>query len=213
MSTPASPRLDRRKLRELVERAVEGTGSDLEDLVEQRAGARRLLRIAVDRDGGVTSDDLADVSHALSAALDASNVMGEAPYVLEVTSPGVDRPLTLPRHWRRNTGRLVKAALAEGGEVTGRVAAADDDGVDLLVGDAGEPVRLAYAAVARAKVQVEFNRAESAHEDADGEDGAHDGADGDFADDGSDGDGADAAGDAGFDDTSGRGGGADESLS
>jgi ribosome maturation factor RimP len=201
MSTPASPRLDRRKLRELVERAVEGTGADLEDLVEQRAGARRLLRIAVDRDGGVTSDDLADVSHALSAALDASDVMGEAPYVLEVTSPGVDRPLTLPRHWRRNTGRLVKAALAEGGEMTGRVAAADDDGVDLLVGDAGEPVRLAYAAVARAKVQVEFNRADSADED------------GDFADDGSAGDGADAAGDAGFDDTSGRGGGADESLS
>ena len=177
MSTPASPRLDRRKLRELVERAVEGTGADLEDLVEQRAGARRLLRIAVDRDGGVTSDDLADVSHALSAALDSSDVMGESPYVLEVTSPGVDRPLTLPRHWRRNTGRLVKAALAEGGEVTGRVAAADDDGVDLLVGDAGEPVRLAYAAVARAKVQVEFNRADSADEDgADegsaGEDGA-----------------------------------------
>ena len=224
MSTPASPRLDRRKLRELVEQAVEGTGADLEDLVEQRAGARRLLRIAVDRDGGVTSDDLADVSHALSAALDASNVMGEAPYVLEVTSPGVDRPLTLPRHWRRNTGRLVKAVLAEGGEVIGRVVAADDDGADLLVGDAGEPVRLAYCAVTRAKVQVEFNRAGSAGEDADG---ADDGADEDFDDGASDdgafenGDGsaahgahgADAAGDAGFDDTSGRGGRADESLS
>lgn len=214
MSTPASPRLDRRKLRELVERAVEGTGADLEDLVEQRAGARRLLRVAVDRDGGVTSDDLADVSHALSAALDASDVMGEAPYVLEVTSPGVDRPLTLPRHWRRNTGRLVKAVLAEGGEVTGRVVAADDDGVDLLVEEAGEPTRLAYAAVARAKVQVEFNRAGSADGGEDSDDGADDGADEDFADeDEFAADGADAAGDAGFDDTSGRGGGADESLS
>lgn len=214
MSRPASPRLDRRKLRELVERAVEGVGADLEDLVEQRAGARRLVRVAVDRDGGVTSDDLADVSHALSTALDASDVMGEAPYVLEVTSPGVDRPLTLPRHWRRNTGRLVKAALAEGGEVTGRVVAADDDGVDLLVGDADEPTRLAYAAVARAKVQVEFNRADSAGEDGGGEAGADEGADEDFADeDGSDPDGADAGRDAGFDDTSGRGGGADESLS
>jgi ribosome maturation factor RimP len=201
MSTPASPRLDRRKLRELVERAVEGTGADLEDLVEQRAGARRLLRVAVDRDGGVTSDDLADVSHALSAALDASDVMGEAPYVLEVTSPGVDRPLSLPRHWRRNTGRLVKAALAEGGEVIGRVAAADDAGVDLLVGEAGEPVRLAYDAIARAKVQVEFNRAGSG--DGTDDDGAGDDADEDL----------DAAGDAGSDDTSGHGAGADESLS
>lgn len=213
MSTPASPRLDRRKLRELVERAVEGTGADLEDLVEQRAGARRLLRIAVDRDGGVTSDDLADVSHALSAALDASDVMGEAPYVLEVTSPGVDRPLTLPRHWRRNTGRLVKAALTEGGEVTGRVAAADDDGADLLVGDEGEPVRLAYATVARAKVQVEFNRAgsgdDAADDDAADDDTAYDDA---AEEDTADG-GEDAAGDPGFDDTSGRGAGADESLS
>ena len=222
MSTPASTRPDRRKLRELVERAVEETGADLEDLVEQRAGARRLLRIAVDRDGGVTSDDLADVSHALSTALDASNVMGEAPYVLEVTSPGVDRPLTLPRHWRRNVGRLVKAVLAEGGEVTGRVAAADDDGVDLLADKADEPVRLAYGAIARAKVQVEFNRAGSG-DAADKDEADDDGADEDFADDdyvdedgagdGAGGDGADAAGDAVFDDASGHGAGADESLS
>jgi ribosome maturation factor RimP len=161
MSPPAaaSPRLDRRKLRELVERTVAETGADLEDLVEQKAGSRRLLRVAVDRDGGVTSDDLSEVSHALSVALDASDVMGEAPYVLEVTSPGVDRPLTLPRHWRRNVGRLVKVTLAEGGELTGRVTGADEDGTDLLVDGSAEPRRVAYAQIAKAKVQVEFNRA------------------------------------------------------
>jgi ribosome maturation factor RimP len=180
MSPPAaaSPRLDRGKLRELVERAVAETGADLEDLVEQKAGARRLLRVAVDRDGGVTSDDLSEVSHALSVALDASDVMGEAPYVLEVTSPGVDRPLTLPRHWRRNVGRLVKVTLAQGGELTGRVVDADEDGTDLLIDGAAEPRRLAYAEVAKAKVQVEFNRAGAEDELA----GLDDGVDEDSAD-------------------------------
>jgi ribosome maturation factor RimP len=202
MSTPpASPRLDRRKLRELVERTVAQTGAELEELVEQRAGARRLLRVAVDRDGGVTSDDLSEVSHALSEALDASDVMGEAPYVLEVTSPGVDRPLTEPRHWRRNVGRLVKVVLAQGGEVTGRVAGADEAGADLLVDGAGEPRRLAYADIARAKVQVEFNRA-----GADGLPGDEDGPD---EEDGEDGEAE--PGDAESDDTSGHGAGADES--
>jgi ribosome maturation factor RimP len=211
MSPPAaaSPRLDRGKLRELVERAVAETGADLEDLVEQKAGARRLLRVAVDRDGGVTSDDLSEVSHALSVALDASDVMGEAPYVLEVTSPGVDRPLTLPRHWRRNVGRLVKVTLAQGGELTGRVTAADEDGTDLLVDGAAEPRRVAYADVARARVQVEFNRAGAQDELADPEDpddAESDGEDGGDAErDGVDWDGAEPG--AG----SGGGAGTDES--
>jgi ribosome maturation factor RimP len=211
MSPPAaaSPRLDRRKLRELVERTVAETGADLEDLVEQKAGSRRLLRVAVDREGGVTSDDLSEVSHALSVALDASDVMGEAPYVLEVTSPGVDRPLTLPRHWQRNVGRLVKVTLVQGGELTGRVTAADEDGTDLLIDGAAEPRRLAYADVAKAKVQVEFNRAGAEDELAgleDSEDAESTGVDGDAADqDGVDWDGAEPGAE------SGGGAGTDES--
>jgi ribosome maturation factor RimP len=208
MSPPAaaSPRLDRRKLRELVERTVAETGADLEDLVEQKAGSRRLLRVAVDRDGGVTSDDLSEVSHALSVALDASDVMGEAPYVLEVTSPGVDRPLTLPRHWRRNVGRLVKVTLAEGGELTGRVTDADEDGTDLLVDGSAEPRRVSYADVAKAKVQVEFNRAGAQDELAGLEDADGDGAELDDTDlDGADWDGAEPGG------ASGGGAGTDES--
>lgn len=218
MSPPAaaSPRLDRRKLRELVERTVAETGADLEDLVEQKAGSRRLLRVAVDRDGGVTSDDLSEVSHALSVALDASDVMGEAPYVLEVTSPGVDRPLTLPRHWRRNVCRLVKVTLTEGGELTGRVTDADEDGTDLLVDGSAEPRRVSYVDVAKAKVQVEFNRAGAQDELVGLEDAESAGADGDGADgdgaelnsaelDGADWDGAEPG------DASGGGAGTDES--
>ena len=157
MSPTAFPRLDRRKLRALLEPVVERSGAELEDVTEQRAGSRRLIRVVVDRDGGVSLDDIAEVTRSVSDALDAYDGLGDAAYVLEVTSPGVDRPLTTPRHWRRASGRLVKAVLATGGELVGRVAAADDEGVTLLVGPAERT--LAYGEIAKARMQVEFNRA------------------------------------------------------
>src|SRR6266487_3252309 len=92
---------------------------------------RRLVRVIVDGDGGVSLDAVAEVNQAVSAALDEADVMGSAPYVLEVSSPGVDRPLTEPRHWRRAAGRLVKVKVAGEGTITGRVLAAGDSGVTL----------------------------------------------------------------------------------
>ena len=89
-------------------------GLDVEAVELTPAGKRRVLRVAVDKDGGVTLDDVAEATREVSAVLDDSDVMGEQPYTLEVTSRGVDRPLTLPRHWRRNVGRLVKVTLADG---------------------------------------------------------------------------------------------------
>src|SRR5437763_10645803 len=87
---------------------VDGVGYDLEELVVTPAGRRSVVRVVIDRDEGVTLDDIAEVSRAVSAALDENDgELGRAPYVLEVTSPGVDRPLTEARHWRRNVGRLV----------------------------------------------------------------------------------------------------------
>ncbi|MDP3890793.1 ribosome maturation factor RimP, partial [Nocardioides sp.] len=80
-------------------------GLDVEAVELTPAGKRRVLRVAVDKDGGVTLDDVAEATRAVNAVLDDSTVMGEQPYTLEVTSRGVDRPLTLPRHWRRNTDR------------------------------------------------------------------------------------------------------------
>ena len=180
MSPTASPRLDRQKLRALLEPVVGRTGAELEDLTEQRAGSRRLIRIVVDRDGGVSLDDVADVTRAVSTALDESDLLGDSPYVLEVTSPGVDRPLTTPGHWRRAHGRLVKAVLTAGGEVVGRVSAADDAGVTLLAGEAEQT--LAYGAIAKARMQVEFNRGSAG--DGDAEDSADEGGDDDWADGG-----------------------------
>ncbi|MBD8869080.1 ribosome maturation factor RimP [Nocardioides sp. MJB4] len=131
-------------------------GLDVEAVEITPAGKRRVLRVAVDKDGGVTLDDVADATRAVSGVLDDSDVMGEHPYTLEVTSRGADRPLTLPRHWRRNVDRLVKVTLADGDELTGRITATGEDAATVTVDDVDRQV--AYADVARARVQVELNR-------------------------------------------------------
>jgi len=131
-------------------------GLDLEAVDLTSAGKRRILRVAIDKDGGVTMDDIADATREVSRVLDGTDLMGRQAYTLEVSSPGVDRPLTLPRHWRRNTGRLVKVALAAGAPMTGRITETDDDGAVLDVG--GAERRLEYAEVKKAKVQIEFKK-------------------------------------------------------
>jgi ribosome maturation factor RimP len=135
------------------------SGLDVEAIELTPAGKRRLLRVAVDKDGGVTLDDIAVATKQVSRLLDASDVMGEHPYTLEVTSPGAERPLTLPRHWRRNQGRLVKVTFRDGRATTGRVAGSDEHRAVLDVD--GTKEEAAYDEVARAKVQIEFNRKES----------------------------------------------------
>ena len=131
-------------------------GLDVEAVELTPAGKRRILRIAVDGDDGVTLDDVADATREVSRVLDESDVMGEQPYTLEVTSRGVDRPLTLPRHWRRNTDRLVKVTTRDGQTVTGRIVGSSDDAATLDLD--GTRREVAYADVAKALVQVEFNR-------------------------------------------------------
>ena len=144
------------QIESLVSDPLRDLGLDVEALELTPAGKRRVLRIAVDKDGGVTLDDVAAATRAISQSVDDSDVMGEQPYTLEVTSRGVDRPLTLPRHWRRNRSRLVKATLADGSAVTGRIAESDDERVTLEVD--GSPRAVAFAEVEKALVQIEFNR-------------------------------------------------------
>jgi ribosome maturation factor RimP len=134
-------------------------GLDVEAVELTPAGKRRMLRVAVDKDGGVTLDDIAEATKEVSRLLDDSDVMGEQPYTLEVTSPGTDRPLTLPRHWRRNEGRLVKVTLVGGETVTGRILGTDEQRATLDVD--GTERDVAFADVGKAKVQIEFNRKES----------------------------------------------------
>jgi ribosome maturation factor RimP len=131
-------------------------GLDLEGIELTPAGRRRVLRVAVDRDGGITLDDVAEATKEVSRLLDESDVMGQQPYVLEVSSPGTDRPLTQPRHWRRNTGRLVAVTTTDGTSRTGRIVETGEDRVVLDVD--GDRLELALADVTKARVQVEFNR-------------------------------------------------------
>jgi ribosome maturation factor RimP len=161
---PASA--DAKRIASLLEPTVAAMGMDLENVRITSAGRRRLLRIIIDADGGVSLDDIALVSQELSAALDRAAAMGEAPYTLEVSSPGVDRPLTEPKHWRRSVGRLVTvpllspsrpgAADAAGQQrgVTARVRGADTLGVRLDVG--GEIIQFGYSELGPGKIQVEF---------------------------------------------------------
>lgn len=147
---------DRDNLMDALEPAVSARGFELEDVVVTPAGKRRLLRVIVDRDGGVNLDDIAAISTSVSSTLDESDVMGGLSYVLEVTSPGVDRPLTQPRHWRRALDRLVTVGIAGAGDRTGRVTQVDDDGVVLDVD--GTDVRASWPDLGLGRVQIEFNR-------------------------------------------------------
>jgi ribosome maturation factor RimP len=135
-------------------------GLDLDAVEVLPAGKRRLVRIVVDGDGpdgtGPLLDDIAEATRAISAALDESPVVGSSAYTLEVSSRGVSRPLELPRHWRRNRGRLVAVRTSAGESLTGRVGATTDEAVTLEVD--GATRELAYAEVTKALVQVELNR-------------------------------------------------------
>ena len=155
MSTPHQDATRDRIEAELVD-PLRVLGLDVEAVEVTPAGKRRVLRVAVDKDGGVTLDDVADATREVSRVLDDSDVMGEQPYTLEVTSRGVDRPLTLPRHWRRNNDRLVKVTLEDGSAVTGRITASDHVSATLDVDGAAREVT--YADVSKALVQIEFNR-------------------------------------------------------
>ncbi|WP_327049539.1 ribosome maturation factor RimP [Microbispora sp. NBC_01189] len=150
----------RGRLVELLGPVVAAEGFDLEDVTVTPAGRRRLVRVVVDRDGGVSLDNVADVSQSVSKLLDEVDVLGGSAYVLEVTSPGVDRPLTEPRHWRRAHGRLVRAELRDGTSVEGRVTGADESGVE-LDGARG----IAFGELVRGRVQVEFNRRDAGLDD------------------------------------------------
>ena len=144
------------QVRSLVEPAVSAAGLDLEDVSVRAAGSRRLVQVLVDRDGGVDLDAVAVVSRACSAALDTVELFGGA-YDLEVSSPGVDRPLTEARHWRRNTGRLVQVRLRDGKDLTGRIAGTDEAAITLSIGKSEHTI--AYADLVRGVVQVEFKHA------------------------------------------------------
>ncbi|MFF3730486.1 ribosome maturation factor RimP [Streptomyces sp. NPDC002476] len=165
MSTTQSERL-----RGLLEPLVSAERLDLEEIEVSRAGRRRVLRIVVDSEEGVELDACAELSRAISQKLDETDAMGEGEYVLEVSSPGADRPLTEHRHYVRATGRLARLHLREDGELVARILAVDEDGLDLEVpgvkGRRPTSRRIAFDEIAKARVEIEFNRKDKKEEEA-----------------------------------------------
>lgn len=143
----------------VLEPIVAAHALELDDLTVVRAGRRSVLRITLDGDGpdgrGPTIDDIAEATRAISAALDDSDAVGDAPYTLEVGSRGVSSPLERPAHWRRNISRLVRITPVRGDRFVGRIRAVDDTGADVEVD--GRVRRVDLDEVRRAVVQVEMN--------------------------------------------------------
>lgn len=144
------------QLEPVVAEAVAGAGFDLDALDVQQAGRRKLVKVVVDSDDGVGLDEVAGISRAVAAALDRHEHLIAGAYTLEVTSPGVDRPLTMPRHWRRAKFRLVRISPHDGAGFVGRVGHAGEQMARVLADGRIRDVR--YADVAKAVIEIEFKQ-------------------------------------------------------
>ena len=149
---------------EVLTPVVEAQGFFLEDVDLRAVGRRLVLRILVDTESGVNLDDVANASRLISDVMDEKDPFDDEPYTLEVSSPGVDRPLTMPRHWTRNLGRLVAVTLTNSKQLTGRISSIDGDTVVLEFDNKGRKStqQIALADISKAVVQIEFSRVESA---------------------------------------------------
>ena len=148
------------QISELVTPAVSDLGFYLEDVHVATPGSHRIVTCIVDGDASLNLDQVTSVSRVISELLDEAPFMGETPFTLEVTSPGVDRPLTQPRHFAKNVDRLLKIIKLDGSEITGRILSNSDHDVTLTVAVKKETLEqtIALADIKRAVVEIEFNR-------------------------------------------------------
>jgi ribosome maturation factor RimP len=148
------------QISELVTPAVSDQGFYLEDVHVATPGSHRIVTCIVDGDASLNLDQVTTVSRVISELLDEAAFMGETPFTLEVTSPGVDRPLIQPRHFAKNVDRLLKIIKLDGGEVTGRILSNTDHDVTLTVTVKKETLEqtVSLSEIKRAVVEIEFNR-------------------------------------------------------
>ena len=131
---------------------IEAGGNYLEEIKIVSAGKRKLITIIVDSDSYLNLDQVAAISREISETIENLKSLGSSPFTLEVTSPGVDRPLTKPRHWEKNIGKLVKVTKIDGSVQEGRIKSSSSDSATL---DTGEVL---FSDVKRASIQIEFKR-------------------------------------------------------
>jgi ribosome maturation factor RimP len=148
------------KITELVKPAVEKAGFFLEDVHVLSPGKHRIITCIVDGQTPLNLDQVTSVSRDISELLDAADFMDDSPFTLEVTSPGVDRPLTLARHWQKNLNRLVKVVKVDGSVINGRITTIEESHVLLIEDIKGKPKEhvVHFADIKRATVEIEFNR-------------------------------------------------------
>jgi ribosome maturation factor RimP len=148
------------KITELVQPAVEQAGFFLEDVHVVSPGKHRIITCIVDGQTPLNLDQVTSVSRDISELLEGADFMDDTAFTLEVTSPGVDRPLTLPRHWQKNLNRLVKVVRLDGSVVNGRITTIEDANVVLIEDIKGKTKEHALSLndVKRATVEIEFNR-------------------------------------------------------
>ena len=129
---------------------VEASGNYLEEVTVTPVGKSRMVTVIVDNEKHLNLDQVTAVSREISEVIETLSALGELPFTLEVTSPGVDRPLTAPRHWRKNHGRLIKATMNDGKVIEGRIGQATE--TDVLIADTA----VAYADIKKALIEIEF---------------------------------------------------------
>ncbi|CAB4337816.1 unannotated protein [freshwater metagenome] len=146
-------------IQEALTPALESAGFFLEEVQVTSAGNRRIVTCIVDGEKGLNLDEVTSASREIAALLEEAPFMGETAFTLEVTSPGVDRPLTLPRHWKKNVTRLVRIVLLNGEVVTGRITGSADSSVNLVAeGKVAKEINVQFNDIKRAVVEIEFNR-------------------------------------------------------
>lgn len=140
----------------LINPVVSAAGFILEEIKVSPSGKRKHLSVIIDGlHGNPNLDQVASISRAISNELDRVSVLGDQPFTLEVTTPGIDRPLSLQRHWVKNLGRLVEIHLKEDKKIVGRINAVASDKVQI------DEALISFEAIKSAKIQVEFNRKDS----------------------------------------------------
>jgi ribosome maturation factor RimP len=151
---------------DLISPAVTEAGFFLEEVLIASPGSHRIVTCVVDGPTPLNLDQVTVASRVISELLDTAEIMGETPFTLEVTSPGVDRPLTQPRHWTKNLTRLIKVTLSDGAVITGRLTEFDEVNAKLVENIKGriKEHTVAFADIKRAVVEIEFNRKDATDE-------------------------------------------------
>ena len=129
---------------------IEASGNFLEDLSITTAGKHRILTVVIDSEKHLTLDEVTVVTKSLSEIVENLSEIGDLPFTLVVTSPGVERPLTLPRHWKKNLGRLINIVLNDGTLINGRIGESTQSEVTVA------QKKINFADIKKATIEIEF---------------------------------------------------------